>query len=82
MPNARSQIFETAGGAQKDYQQAQTDLVAAQATARTAAAALGAARDKLAILGKSPGEIGALERVQAKCRGFTTVPRCTRRSPG
>jgi cobalt-zinc-cadmium efflux system membrane fusion protein len=55
------QIFETAGGAQKDYQQAQTDLVAAQATARTAAAALGAARDKLAILGKSSGEIGRLE---------------------
>ncbi|WP_404369730.1 efflux RND transporter periplasmic adaptor subunit [Sphingomonas sp. MMS24-J45] len=57
------QIFETAGGAQKDYQQAQTDLIAAQATARTTAAALGAARDKLAILGKSPGEIGKLENV-------------------
>jgi cobalt-zinc-cadmium efflux system membrane fusion protein len=55
------QIFETAGGAQKDYLQAQTDLVAAQAIARTTAAALGAARDKLAILGKSPGEIGRLE---------------------
>lgn len=55
------QIFETAGGAQKDYLQAQTDLVAAQASARTTAAALGAARDKLAILGKSPGEIGQLE---------------------
>lgn len=55
------QIFETAGGAQKDYLQAQTDLVAAQATARTTAAALGAARDKLAILGKSAGEIGRLE---------------------
>jgi cobalt-zinc-cadmium efflux system membrane fusion protein len=57
----QKQIFETAGGAQKDYQQAQTDLIAAQATARITAAALGAARDKLAILGKSPGEIGALE---------------------
>lgn len=57
------QIFETAGGAQKDYQQAQTDLAAAQATARTAAAALGAARDKLAILGKSAEEIRALEAV-------------------
>jgi len=55
------QIFETAGGAQKDYQQAQTDVVSAQAAARTAEAALGAARDKLAILGKSPGEIGKLE---------------------
>ncbi|WP_353204868.1 efflux RND transporter periplasmic adaptor subunit [Sphingomonas sp.] len=55
------QIFETAGGAQKDYLQAQTDLIAAQATARTTAAALGAARDKLAILGKSAGEIARLE---------------------
>ena len=56
-------IYQTAGGAQKDYQQAQTDLAAAQATARTAAAALGAARDKLAVLGKSPGEIRQLEGV-------------------
>ena len=55
------QIFETAGGAQKDYLQAQTDLVAAQSTARTTAAALGAARDKLAILGKTPREIRRLE---------------------
>ncbi|MES2065184.1 MAG: efflux RND transporter periplasmic adaptor subunit [Pseudomonadota bacterium] len=57
------QIFETAGGAQKDYLQAQTDLVAAQATARTTAAALGAARDKLSILGKTSGEISRLESV-------------------
>ncbi|WP_034158151.1 efflux RND transporter periplasmic adaptor subunit [Sphingomonas sp. ERG5] len=57
------QIYETAGGALKDYQQATNDLIAAQAAARTTAAALGAARDKLAILGKSPGEIGRLEHV-------------------
>ena len=57
----QQQIYSTAGGALKDYQQAQADLAAAQATARTAAAALGAARDKLAILGKSPGEINKLE---------------------
>ncbi len=56
-------IYETAGGALKDYQQARTDLAAAQATARTAAASLGAARDKLAILGKSQGEISRLENV-------------------
>ncbi len=56
-------IYETAGGALKDYQQAKTDLAAAQATARTAAASLGAARDKLAILGKSQGEISRLENV-------------------
>ncbi len=56
-------IYETAGGALKDYQQAKTDLAAAQATARTAAASLGASRDKLAILGKSQGEISRLESV-------------------
>ncbi len=59
----QKQIYETAGGAQKDYQQALTDLAAAQATARTAAAALGAARDRLAVLGKSPAEIRRLEGV-------------------
>ena len=57
----QQQIYETAGGALKDYQQAKADLAAAQATARTAAASLGAARDKLAILGKSQGEINRLE---------------------
>ena len=57
----QQQIYETAGGALKDYQQAKADLAAAQATARTAAAARGAARDKLAVLGKSQGEINRLE---------------------
>ncbi|MDQ1229459.1 efflux RND transporter periplasmic adaptor subunit [Sphingomonas sp. SORGH_AS_0879] len=59
----QQQIYETAGGALKDYQQARADLAAAQASARTAAASLGAARDKLAILGKSQGEINRLENV-------------------
>ena len=57
----QKQIYQTAGGALKDYQQAQTDLASAVATARTAAASLGAARDKLAVLGKSRGEIRRLE---------------------
>ncbi|MBX9885865.1 MAG: efflux RND transporter periplasmic adaptor subunit [Novosphingobium sp.] len=54
-------LVETAGGARKDYQQALTDLAASEAQARSAEAAVGAARDKLAILGKSPGEIQRLE---------------------
>lgn len=58
------QIYESAGGALKDYQQSTTDLTAAQAQERAAEAALGAARDKLAILGKSPAEIGKLESVR------------------
>lgn len=56
-------LAETAGGARKDYQQAQTELAAAEAQERSAEAAVGAARDKLAILGKSPAEIRRLESV-------------------
>ncbi|WCT72824.1 efflux RND transporter periplasmic adaptor subunit [Sphingomonas naphthae] len=55
-------IFRTAGGAEKDYRQAQNELIAAQSAARSADAGLGAARDRLSILGKSPREIAALER--------------------
>lgn len=54
-------LAETAGGARKDYQQALTDLAAAEAQERSAEAAVGATRDKLAILGKSAGEIQRLE---------------------
>lgn len=56
------QIYLTAGGAEKDYLQSQTDLAAATAAERAAEAAVGAARDKLAIMGKSPTEISRLER--------------------
>ena len=58
----QAEIFKTAGGALKDYQQAQNDLVTAQSARRTADSALGAARDKLAIFGKTSDEIGRLER--------------------
>lgn len=47
----QKELFETAGGAEKDYRQAQTDLVAAQSTRRAALAALAAARNKLALFG-------------------------------
>jgi len=56
-------IYQSAGGALKDYRQAESDLVSAQSTMRTADAALGAARDKLTLLGKSAGEIDHLEKV-------------------
>ena len=56
-------IYKTAGGALKDFQVAQNDLLVAQSGVRTADAALGAARDKLAILGKTPAEIDQLEKV-------------------
>ena len=54
-------IYETAGGAFKDYQQAQNDMVTAQSALRNAESQLGAARDKLAIFGKTGGEIRRLE---------------------
>ena len=57
-------IFKTAGGAEKDYRQAQNELIAAQSGARSAEAALGAARDRLSILGKSAREISALEHAK------------------
>lgn len=63
--NAKRQeeIYKTAGGALRDYQQAQNDLTSARSAARSAEAALGAARDKLTILGKTPAEIDRLEHV-------------------
>ena len=57
-------IYETAGGAFKDYQQAQNDLVAAQSALRNAESQHGAARDKLAIFGKTPAEIHRLENAR------------------
>nr|WP_253950775.1 efflux RND transporter periplasmic adaptor subunit [Novosphingobium sp. SG751A] len=57
----QEQIYRTAGGALRDYEQARNDAVAAQAALRSAEAALGAARDKLEIYGKSQGEIARLE---------------------
>lgn len=53
---ARQQaIFQTAGGAEKDYRQAQADLIAAQSGMRAADAAATAARERLAILGNPSG---------------------------
>ena len=54
-------IYETAGGALKDYRQSQSDLVAAQAAARSAQSALDAARSKLALLGKGPGDVSRMQ---------------------
>ncbi|WBO21396.1 efflux RND transporter periplasmic adaptor subunit [Sphingomonas abietis] len=55
-------IYQSAGGALKDYRQAESDLVTAQSAMRTADSALGAARDKLTLLGKSGPEIDRLEK--------------------
>lgn len=53
---ARQQaIFQDAGGAEKDYRQAQADLVAAQSNMRAADAAAAAARDRLSLIGNPGG---------------------------
>jgi cobalt-zinc-cadmium efflux system membrane fusion protein len=48
-------IYETAGGALKEYTQAKSDLVSAQSSLRTAQSATQTARDRLAIFGKEAG---------------------------
>jgi cobalt-zinc-cadmium efflux system membrane fusion protein len=55
------ELYLAQGGALKDWQQAQTDLVTAQNTVRSDEIALAAVRNRLRILGKSDKEIAALE---------------------
>lgn len=55
------ELYNAKGGALKDWQQAQTDLAAAQNTVRSAEIALAAVRNRLRILGKGNKEIAALE---------------------
>jgi cobalt-zinc-cadmium efflux system membrane fusion protein len=59
-------IYQSAGGALKDYLQAQGDLVTARANLRASQSALGAARDRLGLFGKSAAEIGALQSPSRK----------------
>lgn len=68
-------IYQTAGGALKDYRQAQTDQVAAQATLRSADAALSAARDKLALFGKNAGEVSRMQQAGSPDQSSQTVYR-------
>ncbi|NML95614.1 efflux RND transporter periplasmic adaptor subunit [Novosphingobium olei] len=62
--NARraEEVYREAGGALKDLQQARSDLANAQAALRIADSAAAAARDKLVVFGKTPGEISRLGR--------------------
>jgi membrane fusion protein, heavy metal efflux system len=55
------ELYLAQGGALKDWQQAQTELVAAQNTVRSDEIAFAAVRNRLRILGKSDKEIAALE---------------------
>ena len=55
------ELYLAQGGALKDWQQAQTDLVTAQNTLRSDEIALHAVRNRLRILGKDDKEIASLE---------------------
>jgi membrane fusion protein, heavy metal efflux system len=55
------ELLAIRGGALKDLEQAQSDLVGAQGDLRSAEIALAAARNRLRILGRSDEEIGRLE---------------------
>ena len=54
-------LYDSKGGALKDWQQSQVDLANAQGSLRSAQIALGAVRNRLRILGKSDSEIAAIE---------------------
>jgi len=55
------ELYLAKGGALKDWQQAQTDLVTAQNTDRSDEIGLAAVRNRLRILGKTDKEIASLE---------------------
>jgi cobalt-zinc-cadmium efflux system membrane fusion protein len=61
----QAEFYRSAGGALKDWRQAQSDVIAAQGAVRSAEAALGSARSRLAILGQSPPQIKGLEQASA-----------------
>ena len=61
----QGELYRSAGGALKDWRQAQSDLIAAESQQRAAEAALGAARSRLAVLGEGEPAIAALEHTPA-----------------
>jgi cobalt-zinc-cadmium efflux system membrane fusion protein len=59
----QKELLAIRGGALKDLEQAQSDMVGAQGDMRAAEIALAAARNRLRILGRSDEEIAKLEKV-------------------
>jgi cobalt-zinc-cadmium efflux system membrane fusion protein len=54
-------LFEAKGGSLQDWQQSQSDLVAAQSTFRSAEIALAAVRNRMRVLGKTDSDVSSLE---------------------
>jgi len=65
-------IYQTAGGALKDYRQSQSDLVQAQSAAQSATAAVDAARARLSLLGKSGTEVQQMRAAGPATSAITT----------
>jgi cobalt-zinc-cadmium efflux system membrane fusion protein len=59
------ELYDAKGAALKDWQQAQADLAGARSDLRSAETALTAVRNRLVILGKSPGDVTGLESRQS-----------------
>lgn len=71
-------LYLAKAGAQKDWLQSQADLAAAQSTQRSAEIAVGTARNRLHILGKTDEEIRTLEAEPALQK---TSPEAVVRAP-
>jgi cobalt-zinc-cadmium efflux system membrane fusion protein len=69
------ELYLAQGGALKDWQQAQTDLITAQNTVRSDEIALHAVRNRLRILGKDDKEIASLEAQPTQKLDSVTVVR-------
>ncbi|MBS0547350.1 MAG: efflux RND transporter periplasmic adaptor subunit [Proteobacteria bacterium] len=71
----QKELLAIRGGALKDLEQAQSDLVAAQGDMRSAEISLGAVRNRLRILGRSDAEIDRLEKAdQVGAETIVTAP--------
>jgi cobalt-zinc-cadmium efflux system membrane fusion protein len=69
------ELYLAQGGALKDWQQAQTDLVSAQNAVRSDEIALHAVRNRLRILGKDDKEIASLEAQPTQKLDSVTIVR-------
>jgi membrane fusion protein, heavy metal efflux system len=71
-------LYDSKGGALKDWQQSQVDLANAEGNFRSAEIALAAVRNRLRILGKSDAEITAIEnapdRLNMNCEAIVYAP--------
>jgi membrane fusion protein, heavy metal efflux system len=66
-------LFDAKGGSLQDWQQSQSDLIAAQGNHRSADIALAAVRNRLRVLGKSESEVGNIESSRKMDAAATVV---------